>query len=120
MPPRCCACAGSSFRLVCAGSGVTRDNPELVRSLEAAGVSDLVEVLGPSDDIPALIAGSRALVLSSAYGEAMPMAGLETIAAGRPVVTTDVGGCPSLVVDPAFVVAAGATPSCSPMRSRTC
>ena len=32
------------------------------------------------------------------------MAGLETIAAGRPVVTTDVGGCPSLVVDPAFVV----------------
>jgi glycosyltransferase involved in cell wall biosynthesis len=93
-----------SFRLRCAGSGVTLDNPELVSSLAAAGVSELVEILGPSDDIPGLLRDSRAMVLSSAYGEAMPMAGLETIAAGRPVVTTDVGGCPTLVVDPAFVV----------------
>jgi glycosyltransferase involved in cell wall biosynthesis len=98
------AARGVSFRLLCAGSGVELTNPELVSSLAAAGVSDLVEILGPSDDIPALLAGSRALVLSSAYGEAMPMAGLETIAAGRPVVTTDVGGCPTLVVDPALVV----------------
>ncbi|BEP13266.1 hypothetical protein acdb102_15770 [Acidothermaceae bacterium B102] len=96
---------GVSFRLVCAGSGVEATNPELAAMVKAAGVGDLVELLGPSDDIPALIAGSRALVLSSAYGEAMPMAGLETIAAGRPVVTTDVGGCPQLVVDPALVVA---------------
>ncbi|MDX6228872.1 MAG: hypothetical protein QOI76_2262 [Frankiales bacterium] len=95
---------GVPFRLVCAGSGVSLDNPELVSSLAAAGVSDLVEILGPSDDIPGLLRDSRALVLSSAYGEAMPMAGLETIAAGRPVVTTDVGGCPSLVVDPVLVV----------------
>ena len=96
---------GVDFRLVCAGSGVEESNPELAAMVKAAGVGDLVELLGPSDDIPALIAGARALVLSSAYGEAMPMAGLETIAAGRPVVTTDVGGCPQLVVDAALVVA---------------
>ncbi|MDX6209753.1 MAG: hypothetical protein QOE24_2144, partial [Frankiales bacterium] len=95
---------GVQFRLLCAGSGVSLDNPELVSSLAAAGVSDVVEILGPSDDIPGLLRDSRAMVLSSAYGEAMPMAGLETIAAGRPVVTTDVGGCPSLAVDPALIV----------------
>ena len=96
---------GVEFRLVCAGSGVEAINPELAAMVKAAGVGDLVELLGPSDQIPALIAAARALVLSSAYGEAMPMAGLETIAAGRPVVTTDVGGCAQLVVDRSLVVA---------------
>jgi glycosyltransferase involved in cell wall biosynthesis len=96
---------GKTFRLVCAGSGVTEDNGELAALAERHGVRSVLEVLGPRNDVAALLAQATAFVLSSAYGEALPMAGLEALAAGRPVVATEVGGCPDLVVDPALLVA---------------
>lgn len=98
---------GHAVRLQCAGSGMTPDNAALTDLLDEHGVAAAVDLLGVRHDVAALLQGAHALVLSSAYGEALPMAGLEALAAGRPVVTTDVGGCRSLAVEPALVVPPG-------------
>ncbi|MBO9626633.1 MAG: glycosyltransferase [Microbacterium sp.] len=92
------------LRLVCAGSGVDERNEPLGRLIAEHGVGDAVTLLGPITDVPGLLAEADALVISSAYGEAMPMAGLEALAAGAPVITTDVGNSAALAADPAFVV----------------
>jgi len=90
--------------LVLAGSGVDAGNAELSGMIEARGLSGRVECLGPVRDVSMLLRSSDALVISSAYGEALPMAGAEAIAAGLPVVTTDVGDSRDLAVDPGHVV----------------
>ena len=51
-----------------------------------------VEYLGESDDVAGLLAQSTVFVLPS-YREGCPRAALEALAAGLPVVTTDVPGC---------------------------
>jgi glycosyltransferase involved in cell wall biosynthesis len=91
-------------RLVCAGSGITPENAELRTLIEWAGVRDSVELLGPVPDVTSLFAEARGLVISSSYGEALPMAGAESLAQGRPVITTDVGSSRTLAVEPWMVV----------------
>jgi glycosyltransferase involved in cell wall biosynthesis len=89
--------------LTCAGAGMDSDNPEL-----AALARDFprlnVQFLGPINDVEDELAKSAALVISSSHGEALPMAGIEALFAGVPVVTTDVGDCRSLAVDPSLLV----------------
>jgi glycosyltransferase involved in cell wall biosynthesis len=58
--------------------------------------ADAVELLGSREDIPALLAAADALVLSSAH-EGLPNVVMEALAAGLPVVATDVGGVRELV-----------------------
>lgn len=55
------------------------------------GIADAVEFLGEREDVPRLMAGCDAFVLSSAR-EGLPLVILEAMAAGRPVIATDVGG----------------------------
>jgi glycosyltransferase involved in cell wall biosynthesis len=57
-----------------------------------------VEYLGPVQDIRALLALSHVFVYPS-HGEGMPQPVLEAMAAGRPIVTTDVAGCRDTVDD---------------------
>ena len=64
----------------------------------ALGVSDRVRFLGLRRDIPDLLNAADALVLSSAW-EGLPNAIMEAMAAGLPVVSTDVGGVRELVQD---------------------
>ncbi|WP_346536002.1 glycosyltransferase [Micromonospora sp. DPT] len=91
-------------RLVCAGSGMEPDNEELVGLISSLGLTDIVELRGPVGDVTPLINQARALVISSSYGEALPMAGAEALAQGRAVVTTDVGSCSRLAVHPWLTV----------------
>lgn len=89
---------GVQVRLVCAGDGVLRENPaafDLVRSL---GMENDVDLLGSVADVVPLIGASTMLVIGSSHGEALPMAGIEALAYGRPVVTTDVGDCELLAM----------------------
>lgn len=52
---------------------------------------------GPVDDVPALLAGARALVMGSVWPENAPLVVLEARAAGCPVIAPAIGGIPELV-----------------------
>ncbi len=93
--------------LVLAGSGVTENNKELCMLMDELGLHSRVSLLGPRKDVQSLLSKTKFLVISSRWGEALPMAGLEALARGVPVITTDVGDCKDLVVDPTFLVNPG-------------
>lgn len=82
-------------RLVVIGPGDAAALHTLARD---HGVSDAVRFLGARDDVRALLAAADIGVLSSDF-EGSPLAVLEYMAAGLPVVATDVGGVPRLVQD---------------------
>lgn len=62
------------------------------------GIGERVSFLGFRRDVPALLARADAFVLSSLW-EGMPMAAVEAMAAGVPVVATHVGGTADAVED---------------------
>jgi glycosyltransferase involved in cell wall biosynthesis len=64
----------------------------------ALGVAGHVRVVGVRRDVPALSAAADAFVLPSEW-EGLPLALLEAMAVGTPVVATAVGGVPEVVED---------------------
>jgi glycosyltransferase involved in cell wall biosynthesis len=80
--------------LVLAGDGPLR--PEAERLARALGAEDRVRFLGVRSDVPRLLAAADAFVLASRW-EGNPLAVMEAMAAGRPVVATRVGCVPELV-----------------------
>jgi glycosyltransferase involved in cell wall biosynthesis len=68
---------------------------ELVSEL---GLEASVRLLGRRDEVASVLAEADCLLLTSDW-EGCPIAVLEAMAAGVPVVSTDVGGVPELVVD---------------------
>ena len=84
------------FSALLVGDGPDRTAVEAeIRSL---GLGDRVEPAGSRADVPALLAGADVFVLSS-RSEGAPFSILEAMAAGLPVVATDVGGVRELVAD---------------------
>jgi glycosyltransferase involved in cell wall biosynthesis len=80
-------------RLVILGPG----DPRALQSRAAElGVLDVVSFIGQRDDVADILAAADTGVLSSDF-EGMPLAILEYMAAGLPVVSTDVGGVPEVV-----------------------
>jgi glycosyltransferase involved in cell wall biosynthesis len=76
---------------------VAGDGPEQ-EHLEQLAEANGVTLMGARPDVLQLIAAAGAVCLPS-EAEAMPMSLLEAMALARPVVTTDVGGTPDLVVN---------------------
>jgi glycosyltransferase involved in cell wall biosynthesis len=76
---------------------VAGEGPERERLAPAAAANG-VALLGARRDALELIAASGAICLPS-EAEALPMSILEAMALARPVVATDVGGTPDLVLD---------------------
>ena len=62
------------------------------------GADEYVQLLGVRSDVPDLLGACDVFALSSRQ-EGFPITILEAMAAGKPVVTTDVGGCAEAVVD---------------------
>lgn len=65
---------------------------------DIAAYAPAVEYLGPTQDIRGLLAASHVFVYP-AHGDGMPQPVLEAMAAGRPIVTTDIAGCRDTVDD---------------------
>jgi glycosyltransferase involved in cell wall biosynthesis len=83
-------------RLLLAGDGSLR---EAARAEAASlGLADSVRLLGVQPNVAELLAAADVFALFSSY-EGNPMAVMEAMAAGLPVVATSVGGVPEIVVD---------------------
>ncbi|GAA0393387.1 glycosyltransferase [Microbispora corallina] len=70
---------------------------DTARDVCRRGLADRVRVLGPVPDARRLVAAADLLVLASDC-EGLPVVVMEALAAGVPVVSTDVGEVPELVV----------------------
>lgn len=84
-------------RLVIVGDGELR--PEIEQLCRRVGVWSRVSFAGSRSDIPHILAGVDAVLLSSVTIENLPFCILEAMAVGRPAVCTAVGGLPELVDD---------------------
>jgi len=71
---------------------------EVASALTRDGLSQRVELLGARADVPDLLSRSDVFVLSS-RSEGFPVSVLEAMAAGLPVVATDVGGVAEAIED---------------------
>jgi glycosyltransferase involved in cell wall biosynthesis len=97
---------GLQFRVKICGSGPLR--PWLEGRARELRVTDRVEILGHSDQIPDMLASATLLAHTSDV-EGCPNVVMEAMACGRAVVATDVGDVSSLVEDgkTGFVVGCG-------------
>jgi glycosyltransferase involved in cell wall biosynthesis len=84
------------LRLALVGEGFYRDT--IAEKARSAGLADRVQLLGRmnSEGVASWLGSSDVFCFPS-YSEGCPNAVVEAIAAGRPVVATDVGGIPELV-----------------------
>ncbi|MDQ7841235.1 MAG: glycosyltransferase [bacterium] len=87
---------GAAHRLLLVGDGPMR--PEVEALVRKQGLEGRVAVLGARDDVPVLLRSSDIFVLSSRW-EGMPLAVIEAMMGGLPVVATDVGGVSEAVVN---------------------
>lgn len=82
-------------RFTIAGGGDTTPWRTLA---DECGAGDRLSFAGAIADVPAFLSKLDIAVLSS-RSEGMPNVVLEYMAAGRPIVATDVGGCGDLITD---------------------
>jgi glycosyltransferase involved in cell wall biosynthesis len=84
------------LRVVIAGEGARR--PELEALIEGLALADTVTLLGRRLDVPDILAALDVAVSSSNY-EGSPLAVMEYMEAGLPIVASRVGGVPDLIDD---------------------
>lgn len=85
-----------SARLLLVGQGALRE--DLLSVLESEGVLPTVTMTGYREDVAHVLHAADVLALPS-RSEGMPLAALEALASGLPIVAHAVGGIPELVVD---------------------
>jgi glycosyltransferase involved in cell wall biosynthesis len=87
---------GTPVRCVIAGVG--GDEPRLTALIAELALGQDVELLGLRDDVPSLLEAFDVAVMSS-HSEGAPLAIIEYMAAGLPILATRVGGIPELIQD---------------------
>ena len=87
---------GTSVRFVSVGDGPLRD--DLERRKKSLSLGERFLFLGEREDVPRLLAAADMFVLPSRQ-EGLPLALMEAICSGLPVVTTAVGELPNLLSD---------------------
>jgi glycosyltransferase involved in cell wall biosynthesis len=79
---------------VLVGDGPIRQKIE--EDIDSLGMEKFIHLVGLQSDMPAVY-GSLDLVVSTSHSEAMPLAILEAMASGLPVIATNVGGVIDLI-----------------------
>ncbi|VXA95286.1 Group 1 glycosyl transferase [Burkholderia sp. 8Y] len=92
-------------RFVMIGHELVSENRALQQTLHDAGVADACHLLGPRDDVDALVPGFDVFCLSS-RSEGFPTVIGEAMACGVPCVATDVGDTAVLIGDAGRLVPA--------------
>jgi colanic acid/amylovoran biosynthesis glycosyltransferase len=94
--------AGFAFRCDIVGHGPMRE--ELARLIEARGLQETVHLVGakPQEEVTTMMAEATLFALPSIVAadgqmEGIPVALMEALATGRPVVSTSISGIPELV-----------------------
>jgi glycosyltransferase involved in cell wall biosynthesis len=82
--------------LLIIGEGALRY--DLEAHADSIGVSGITKFTGPRTDIPEILRALDVFVLPSLW-EGLPLALLEAMASGLPVIATDVGGIPEVVIN---------------------
>lgn len=83
-------------KLLCVGDGVLR--AELAELTQVLGLEQSVRFVGAQSNVEDWLALAEMSVLPSFY-EGLPLVAIESLAAGVPVVATDVDGTPEIVVN---------------------
>lgn len=92
--------AGCDVTLLAVGPFETPEYERETRALaEGLGIATAIEWTGFTADVNAEFRRMDAFVLPSLYGEGMPMVVLEAMAAGVPVIASDVEGIPEVIED---------------------
>jgi glycosyltransferase involved in cell wall biosynthesis len=86
----------TGWRLAIAGRG--EEEPRLRVQAATAGIGDRVHLLGFRDDIADILAAADLFTMPS-LSEGLPLALVEAMSFGLPVVVTAVGGVPEVVTD---------------------
>jgi glycosyltransferase involved in cell wall biosynthesis len=91
------AAAGTGLRVEIVGDGPLR--ADLEAQARAAGVEIVFHGYQQPPDAAAIVARSLAVVLPARWHENGPLAVIEAMAAGKPVISSRTGGLPELIVD---------------------
>lgn len=84
------------LRCVIVGDGYLRE--ELEQRVETLGLQGKVMFTGTRTDVPEMLAAFDIFALSS-KSEGLPVSILEAMSAGKPIVSTNVGGIPEAITD---------------------
>lgn len=91
----------SNWKLKLVGDGPQREEIEALIAQEGPEAKARIELLGyrSGEELQRLVAGARFSVMPSEWRENMPYSGMESLAAGTPIVGSDIGGIPELIVE---------------------
>ena len=87
-------------------SAIRRSSAKILKLAEDLRIADRIDYAGHVANVEDYLANAHVFLLSSHY-EAQPLSILEAMAAGLPVISTDVGGVKDIVTDNGTLVPPG-------------